>query len=196
MSELDDVFTADETDEFIRLLKKIQEHGYWVPSLKAWQEVQRTFSRWAIEFVITSIDEYGSPRIFLTRYDGEGIPAYRGQYHLPGGFERLPESIEETCSRVAREELGGDVKYRGILGIHKWTNDESPVGSHLLSVYAVVEPMAEITISADQRFFTRNEVLALNSKEMASQHPHRIFIDQYLSSVESGITVEPITLGF
>ncbi|MDO8521804.1 MAG: hypothetical protein Q7S08_00765 [bacterium] len=185
-------FTSAEEQEFVRLLKKIQQNEYWVPSLQAWQEVQRTFSRWAAEIVIADKDGVGTPRILLSRYAGEGVPEHRGNFHIAGGFEKFPESIKESCSRIAQNELGVDVEYQGVLGIHKWTSEESPIGSHLLSVFVACRPLSAITLQENRRLFTREEMLALGPKDMVQNHPHRAFADQYLKQLESGDPVSPL----
>jgi ADP-ribose pyrophosphatase YjhB (NUDIX family) len=176
-------FTAQEELDFIRLLKKIQGNGYWVPTLTAWREVQRTFSRWALELVITDTDDSGMPKIFLSRYDGEGIVEHAGLFHIPGGFERLPESIQETCSRIAKTELGVDVRYEKVLNIHKWTAEEHPWGSHFLSVYVKCTLQQNIECDESHRFFSRAEILTLSSDDMVSNHPHRAFADEYLKEM-------------
>lgn len=189
-----DEFTPAETQELIRLLKKIQACNYWVPSLDAWQEVQRTFSRWALELVI--VDGAGTaPRILLTRYAGDTIPEHKHHFHIPGGFEKFPENIRESCSRVAKDELGVDVEYQGVLGIHKWTPDESRIGSRMLSVFVACRPEGDIITKEDRRFFTREEMLALGSHDMFQNHPHRTFLDEYLQSLESGLGVVPLKAG-
>ena len=135
MTGSEEVFSPAEAAEFIRLLKKIQKHNYWVPSLEAWQEVQRTFSRWAVELVITQRVDPAQPKVLLCRYNGESMPEHQGKFHLAGGYERFPETIQETCSRIAKDEIGVDVIYRGILGIHKWTTAESPYASRPQTVH-------------------------------------------------------------
>jgi ADP-ribose pyrophosphatase YjhB (NUDIX family) len=176
-------FTPAENAEFIRLLKKIQENRYWVPTLEAWQEVQRTFSRWAVELVIVE-QKANTPAILLSRYEGDAVPSHKGFFHIPGGFERLPESISQTCSRIAKDEIGVDVHYKGLLDIHKWDEEESPMGAHLLSVYVRCEPISPIETSDRMRFFTHGELLALGPEEMVSNHPHRAFANSYLQRLE------------
>ncbi len=44
------------------------------------------------------------------------IEPYKGQWHLPGGTVYFSEPIEETVLRVAKEELGLNVKIVKLLG--------------------------------------------------------------------------------
>ena len=187
----DKEFTSREEAEFIRLLKKIQENGYWVSSLEAWREVQRTFSRWALELVITD-KENGTPRILLSRYQGEGVPEHKGHFHIAGGFEKFPETIQAACSRIAKDELDVDVEDQTVLDIHKWTSEESPIGSHLLSVFVACRPLGRIAENENRRFFTREELLALGPKDMIQSHPHRSFADLFLQRLVSNVPVSPL----
>ncbi len=184
-------FTPAESEEFVRLLIKIQKNEYWVPSLEAWQEVQRTFSRWALELVVSDKNEKGEPAVLLSRYRGDGVPSHKGLFHIAGGFEKFPETIQESCSRIAKDELGIDVEYRSVLDIHKWTPEESPIGSHLLSVFVACRPLTAITTDENRKFSTREEILALGPKDMAQNHPHRAFAEHYLQSLESGVIPSP-----
>lgn len=177
-----DAFTDDESEELVRLLKKIQENDYWVP-LRAWQELHRMLTMPAFELVI--IERSSIPRILLTRYEGETIPTHKGLFHIPGGFGKVSESIQETCSRVARGELGVDVEYKRVLDIHKWMVKESGIGG--LSVFVACEPRGAITESEGKRFFTREEMLALGPKEMVQNHPHRAFANKYLQQLEAEV---------
>ncbi|MBI2612517.1 NUDIX hydrolase [Candidatus Kaiserbacteria bacterium] len=178
-----DTFTEAESEELKRLLKKIQENDYWVPLL-AWQELHRTLTLPAFELVIVD-KKQKVPHILLTRYEGETIPAHKGLFHIPGGFGKVSESIQETCSRVARGELGVDVEYKGALDIHKWMVEESGIGG--LSVFVACEPRGVIAESEGKRFFTCEEMLALGSKDMIQNHPHRAFAEKYLKELESKI---------
>jgi len=177
-------FTPAENDEFVRLLKKIQTNGYWIPE-KAWREVHRTLSLPAFELV-TLDREQSIPRILLTRYTGETIPEHKERFHIPGGFGKVPESIQDTCSRIAKDELGVDIEYKGVLDIHKWMVDESAIGG--LSVFVRCEPAKTIAESESRRYFTREEMLALGPKDMAPNHPHRTFADTYLKQLEMDLT--------
>ncbi len=182
-----EAFTEAESKEFIRLLKKIQENGYWTPH-EVWLETLRTFARYAFELVI--IDHKNEiPRILMTRYTGNTMPAHKGRFHIPGGFALLKESVEETCSRIARGELGVDVKFQGLLGIHKWSLNESPSGALPLSIYSSCKPFNKIALSESCRFFTREEMLALSATDMVAFHPHRAFVDRYLQQLESNHAV-------
>ena len=111
-------FTLAETQEFIRLLKKIQQNDYWIPTQEIWQELQRTFSRWAIELVIIDQSQE-KPRILLSRYKQGGVPEHQDLFHINGGFEKFSESIQESASRIAKDELDIDVKCRDVVYLHK-----------------------------------------------------------------------------
>jgi len=188
-----EAFTEAESKEFKRLLKKIQESGYWTPS-EVWLETLRTFARYALELVIID-QENKIPRILMTRYTGDTMPAHKGRFHIPGGFGLLNESIKETCSRIAKGELGVDVKFQGLLGIHKWTLDESPNGVLPLSLYASCKPFQGVPLGDNCRFFTREEMLELGADDMIQNHPHRAFISNYLANIGSDVVVVPLALG-
>ncbi len=177
-----DSFTPQEAEVLVRLLKKIQECNFWIPD-GAWQETLRTFSRYACELVILD-RAHGAPRILLTRYTGDTMPSHKNHFHIPGGFGRVDESLEETCSRVAKDELGVDVKFKKVLDVHKWTEEEGEAGIRPLSLYSLSEPLSEIPQSENHRFFTREEMLALPASDMVTFHPHRAFVDTYLMQLE------------
>lgn len=187
-------FTPAEEAEFIRLLRKIQADNYWIPTQKIWQEVQRTVSRWAVELVITDTSPAQKPRILLSRYAHDGVPEHRGLFHINGGFEKFPESLEESCRRVARDELEVDVHVAGIVGAHKWRAGEHPWGSNLLSLYIACSPLNSIRMNQDRGFFTRDELMALAPTDMPLNHPHRSFALQYLGLLENGTAPQPIAL--
>ncbi len=180
MSE--NVFSADETREFVRLLKKIQENGYWIPAA-AWQESLRTFARYACELVILDLSK--RPKILLIRYKGGTMPSHEGHFHIPGGFGRVDESIEETCSRVSKDELGVDTQFQEVLGVHKWSPEESENGIRPLSLYCLCKPRQQIPISESRRFFSRDELLSLGLDDMITFHPHRAFAEAYLKKLAS-----------
>lgn len=179
-----EIFTEAESKEFIRLLKKLQEHGGWTPD-SIWLDTIRTFARHAFELVFIDRTN-GAPRILLTRYTGDTMPTHKGKFHIPGGFPLVKESVEETCSRIAKGELGVDVEYLGVLGIHKWTLAESPSGVLPLSIYVSCRPRGEIAKSDACRFFTAEELLALGPADMIQDHPHRAFAAEYLKSIAKG----------
>lgn len=177
-----DTFTPAETEEFIRLLKKIQENGYWTPDA-AWIETIRTFGRYACELVVIDHSN-ATPRILLTRYTGNTMPSHQKHFHIPGGFARANESIEETCSRVAQEEIGVDVKFGEVLNVHKWTPEESEAGVRPLSLYTLCIPKGDVPFRDDCRFFTREEIHAFSPDDMITFHPHRVFAEKYLQKFE------------
>ena len=176
-----DSLSQEEVQEFVRLLKKIQEGNFWIPE-GAWQETLRTFSRYACELVIVD-QAHGAPRILLTRYTGSTMLTHQGHFHIPGGFGRVDESLAETCSRVAKDELGVDVQFKKVLEVHKWTQEEGETGIRPLSLYALCEPLSEIPQSESHRFFTREEMLALPPEDMISFPPHHAFVDAYLQQL-------------
>ncbi|MBI4093966.1 NUDIX hydrolase [Candidatus Kaiserbacteria bacterium] len=182
--------SPDEAREFVRLLKKIQESDFWIPE-GAWQETLRTFSRYACELVIVD-QARGAPRILLTRYTGGTMPSHQSHFHIPGGFGRVDESLDETCSRVAKDELGIDVKFKKVVDVHKWSVDEGEAGIRPLSLYSLCEPLREIPQSESCRFFTREEMLALSADDMVTFHPHRAFLDRYLQQLESSESSNPM----
>lgn len=186
-----DTFTEEENREFIRLLKKIQANGYWQP-LEIFKEMQKTVSRWCTELIIIDSLDEDKPKALLYRYDEAGLPEHQGKFGLHGGFEKFSEDEVETVNRIAQEELDIKVEYLGLIGYHKWTIDEHPRGARIMSLYALCKPLNKIELSDNRRFFTREEMLALDPDDMDPEHPHRKFLDKYLAMLKIGKEIKPI----
>ena len=184
-------WTADETETLIRLLEKVKADGGWWPSEACMRAAHGAMSAWAPEIVITKpygilgriqwiigwtcgalIGLHPISKILLTTYDG-GIEEFRGKWHIPGGYGTIAdESVYDACSRIAKKEIGVDVRYiKAVPHPHLWRPGEHPYGRPL-SLYSWVRPKQEIVETPSRRFFGPNE-LPKNILEV-----HRTFIKQ------------------
>lgn len=165
-------FTPEEIRKFIWFLKKVTKNLYRFPDEKTMRTVHKTISMWAIELVIVHRRQR-KKEILLAIYDG-GAEKFQGKWHIPGSYNLWPElDVQATCSRLAKRELGIDVRYRKVIDIYKWRSEEHPYG-HPLSIYAECLPKEVIAESDKLRFFPIDE-LPENLLE-----PHRRFIEKYL----------------
>lgn len=51
------------------------------------------------------------------------IEPYRGVWHFPGGMVHKDKSIGEAVKRIAKEEIGLDIKVNGLLDYMKFFNE-------------------------------------------------------------------------
>jgi ADP-ribose pyrophosphatase YjhB (NUDIX family) len=58
--------------------------------------------------------------VFLTRRD---IQPYKGKYHLPGGKVNFRESISNAIHRIAKREIGVDIKIKHLLGFMEFPRE-------------------------------------------------------------------------
>lgn len=166
-------WTEEEKSEFVRLLQKVADQGYWLPDEAMMMALHSICSRWAVELVITRQREHGLPEVLLTVYDG-GAEKFKGQWHIPGGYELFLDSdIQAVCSRIAKRELTMDVQYLEVLDVYKWQAEEHPYGRPL-SLYVRCLPEKTIQETEGMRFFTS---FTLPSNLIG---PHRRFIESYL----------------
>ncbi len=93
-------------------------------------------SYWALELVITRARDQGT-EILLTVFDG-GVEKWRAEnfWHIPGGYNNLMDqgepgkeippdgwgmkSIQPVANRIAKRELGTDVRVQSILDVFWW----------------------------------------------------------------------------
>lgn len=163
--------TKDEERLLVKLLQKSTEHGFWF-SEKVFRALHGVVSFWAPELVITRKNHQ---EILLTPYEGYFRTGY---WHIPGGFSQRNETIQQSCSRIAKRELGLDVRMQKVLGACKWTAREHPYGRPL-SLYILCRSREPIREHGRMKFFP---VRNLPRKTMP---PHRKFIEQYFGSPRS-----------
>ncbi len=124
--------TPERAELLAELLREMAEiDGGYVPPV-AWEALHRYVPIPTCELLISR----NNGREFLLTYREDQY--WRG-WHIPGSFNRKPESLEETCQRIAREEVG----IEGVEGLHaialcKW--DEHPYGAPL-SIVLVGQPV-------------------------------------------------------
>lgn len=109
-----------EIEELARLLRRLSESGQGAPRLPA-----------PVFYALKGVVAQPVVELLLRR-DGAVLLTYREDanwrgWHLPGGFVGVGESLEAACSRLAKAELGIDVRLEGILGHMSW--DDHPYAS-------------------------------------------------------------------
>lgn len=144
---MSDFLNGQEEKALAGSLQKIIDHDYWFPDA-VFRLFHRVVSRFAIELVIVR-----DKKVLLAKYHGKDAPEFEGMWHLPGGYDRADEDFSETASRVAKRELGADVRFVKILGIYKWAKGEHPWGGRPISAFAIVEPKGPLPENDEMSFF-------------------------------------------
>ncbi|MFL2644864.1 MAG: NUDIX domain-containing protein [Dehalococcoidia bacterium] len=87
----------------------------------------------------------------------------RGNWQIPGGFVEFDETIESAVTREVQEEAGIESKVRAVLGIRNRydTNSDNSTYVVFLLDYVSGEPTADTTETSEARFFTLEEIKAL-----------------------------------
>ncbi len=89
--------------------------------------------RLCVEVVIKTEEGY-----LLTK---RAIPPCKGQWHLPGGTVLYKETLEDALQRVAKAELGVDIKVGKFLGFMEFLNVDKLGGyDHPVSLGFLCEP--------------------------------------------------------
>ena len=97
-----------------------------------------------------------------------GKPPRAGQWSLPGGAQRLGETLAETAEREVREETGIDIRLGDIVATLDLIDrdDEGSVRHHYTLVDFVAEALqTDLTAgddAADARWFTRSAIQQLD----------------------------------
>ncbi len=159
--------TAREGKELAILLKRLGGNT-WLPE-NVFLAIHAAVSMWAPELVIVR-QRQGRKEMLLTPYDGVFRRSY---WHIPGGYNLRDETMQQSCSRIARRELGFDVRAQKIMDAYKWTAQEHPYGRPL-SLYVLCRPVRRIKEHARMKFFP---VRHLPKKMMPA---HRKFIEKNL----------------
>jgi ADP-ribose pyrophosphatase YjhB (NUDIX family) len=112
------------------------------------------------------VDAHGNdPRVLLIR---RGTAPLLGEWSLPGGLLECGETLREAVAREAREETGLAVETGEMLGVYERVirDDEKRVRYHYVLIdflcRAVGGELKAGSDAADVRWFTRNELPALN----------------------------------
>lgn len=82
---------------------------------------------------------------------------FEGSWVIPGGYVELGETLEEACTREAKEETGLDVHIEGIIGAYS-KPDRDPRGRMITVAYLCTadgEPKSNYE-SSEVRFFSEN----------------------------------------
>lgn len=134
------------TEEEIKLLDKLLNQlitdDLAVPNMPKpiWKTLHRLIPWPAVEVLIT---QNGKDFLLTYRKDENW-----DNWHIPGGFMFPCEQVEEACRRVAKRELGIDIKFVKLLMTHAWqTNDHGTA----LSLLCVCKPLGK---PQDGKFFT------------------------------------------
>ncbi len=166
-SEITMSLTERESKELTRLLKKIGGDT-WLPE-NVFYALHGVVSMWAAELVIVR-KRGGQKEILLAPYEGIFRKSY---WHIPGGYNLRDETIQQSCSRIARRELGFDVRIVKILDAYKWAATEHPYG-RALSLYVLCEPVGKFKETSRLKFISAQN---LPAKTMPV---HRKFITRHL----------------
>jgi 8-oxo-dGTP pyrophosphatase MutT (NUDIX family) len=173
--------------------RRFRRQKYFWPTERAMQTIHGIVSHWAPELVITRRHR-DRVEILLARYNG-GVREFRGLWHLPGGYNKIPDarrhlpqysfrfgikSIQPTISRIALREIGVDAEVEDIMDLYWWprwlrnrklfrNGRHHPYGWPL-SIYLRCQPDGEIRETEDLRWFPVGQL------PQNTVIPHREFI--------------------
>ena len=108
-----------------------------------------------------------------------GTPPLLGEWSLPGGVLECGETLREAVAREAREETGLVVEPGEMLGVYERVirDDEGRVRYHYVLIdflcRAVGGDLKAGSDAADVRWFTRDELPALNLAYDANDVVHK-----------------------
>jgi len=104
-------------------------------------------------------------RVLLIR---RGTPPLLGEWSLPGGVLECGETLREAVVREAREETGLTIESGEMLGVYERVirDEQGRVRYHYVLIDFLCRPVSgdlkAASDAADVRWFTRNELPALN----------------------------------
>lgn len=102
-----------KTEKYIPL--PVDKRKYQWLSKKDYNFIYSNSARICVDLILKA-----GKTVFLTRRD---IAPYKGKYHLPGGKVNFRESIKNAIYRIAKRELGFDVKIKSLLGFMEFTRE-------------------------------------------------------------------------
>ena len=98
----------------------------------------------AVDLVIFTVRD-GSLQVLLIE---RGVPPYKGQWALPGGFVRERETLEDAARRELQEETGLDDVY--LEQLYTFGDpDRDPRGRTIAVAYYALTPPAPVQASTD-----------------------------------------------
>lgn len=107
---------------------------------KEWLKIYSKVPRICVDLVIKN-----KKGILLTKRD---IYPYKGYWHTPGGGILFGERIEEAAKRVAKKEVGVNVKFLKVLGIMEFKTIKNY--GHTISIGCLCKPLSEKVSGSDQ----------------------------------------------
>jgi ADP-ribose pyrophosphatase YjhB (NUDIX family) len=116
------------------------------------------------------------PRVLLIR---RGQAPLVGQWSLPGGVLECGETLRDAAAREAREETGLAVEIVDMLGVYERVipGDDGRVRYHYVLIDFLCRPLSgdlkAASDAADVRWFTREELPALNLTDDANDVVHK-----------------------
>ena len=131
----------------------------------------------AVIIASDSQSEGGSePRVLLIR---RGQAPLLGEWSLPGGVLECGETLRDAAIREAREETGLVVEIVDMLGVYERVipGDDGRVRYHYVLIDFLCRPLSgdlkAASDAADVRWFTRDELPALNLAHDANDVVHK-----------------------
>jgi ADP-ribose pyrophosphatase YjhB (NUDIX family) len=165
------IFTIEEEAELFRLLLKVAENNQFTPSQRTFEALHfASGSRTAVEVLITD----GNGRVLLVDRHDE---LWDGWHVLGGYIPANAASISEACARVAKREVGQEVKFEFVLATYKWKPGEHPYGfpTSIVCVCTISDP-TKIATADTRRWFDAEDVPA--QKEFLAPC-HHAFVDEF-----------------
>jgi ADP-ribose pyrophosphatase YjhB (NUDIX family) len=103
-----------EVAQLVELLGKLRAGSMCVPDLPppVWRALAGIAPVLAVEVLVTR----SGREVLMTYRDDDDWTGW----HVPGGFVGCGEAVETACGRIARRELGVDVRTERILGAFTW----------------------------------------------------------------------------
>jgi len=91
------------------------------------EKIYSTVPRLCVDVIIQT-----DKGVLLSKRD---IPPAKGKWHIPGGTVFFEETLEQATKRIAKDELGVDIKPIKILGILEYSTKEEMFGKPVSVVF-------------------------------------------------------------
>lgn len=155
----------------------VQKEGSYLPE-KAYFLIHRLVCWGAVEVLITR----NEGKEFLLRYREDKW--FRG-WHIPGGYIKPTESIQEACNRMAQEDAGVDsVNGLKLVAVMKWSDHPF---SAPLCLLLTCEPNEKVVERNDLKFFS-------DVPEPMIHRNHILYLQTYLEYLRSQEGFTPVIL--